>query len=144
MLFLTDKILRKGATADVTLAMAHRTAAQELWFFSPSVINIKGRTVASCPTRLPTCLQSACSFPLKQLYFILLVFGSHQSLRKVLFPNMKPIYHKRRRPEILSGAEVREMDLTDIIFRKSTLWLVRFGQKQMPTCLWGRNQHFVI
>lgn len=55
-----DKLLRKGAAADVSLATVHRTAAQELWLFSPSVINIKGSEVASCPTRLPESLQSAC------------------------------------------------------------------------------------
>lgn len=55
----TDKILRKGAATDVALATVPRKAAHELWDFSPSVISIKGRKMASCPTRLPVFLQLA-------------------------------------------------------------------------------------
>lgn len=55
-----DKLLRKRAAADVILATVHRRASPGTVAFSPSVMNIKGSEVASCPARLLESLQSAC------------------------------------------------------------------------------------
>lgn len=113
----TDKILRQGAAAVLTLAQS--TGKQpKLWGFPPlsPISRVKKWQDAQPSSR---CL---CNCPddshQKQLYFVLLVFGVHKSLRRVPSPSTTAIRHLRSRPEIISGAEVKSVRL-DISLKKS-------------------------
>lgn len=65
MLFLKpDKILRKGAAADVTLATIHRRAAQELWFL-PLCHQSPGQKSGKRPGQAPNVSAIGLLIPIK-------------------------------------------------------------------------------
>lgn len=121
--FLKDKILRKGAAADVTLAIVHRRTGQELWFFFPPLSSVSRAVKWQAAQPGSHCL---CNWPVdshqKQLCFLLLVFGVHKSLRRVHSPSMKATCHQGNGPEILSGAKVRVSDLTSPLGNPFSGW----------------------
>lgn len=105
----TDMLLKKGAAADVTLALVPRRAAQTLWVY-PLHHQCPGRRGGKpgswCGSSWPI---SSCQ---KQLCLVLLVLRVHKSLRRVHSPSMEAVCHQKSTPQILLGAKVRVSDLT--------------------------------
>lgn len=107
----TDMLLKKGATAYVTLAPVPRRAAQTLWI-SPLHHQYPGRRGGKPGSWC--CSSGGCfdSFRQKQLCLVLLVLRVHKSLRRAHFPSTEAVCHQKSAPEFLPGAKVRASDLT--------------------------------